>query len=533
VELTYGVVLAGDLRLVVSNTVGDAEYGALRLRGGWSGPGGLVKEGPGVCSVTGEGKAYEGLTRIREGVLDVSEPAAPAAGAGVAVEAGGQLRLTSGTSAGEPPRAYAFGGTVTLASQGRAGFGDVPGAGAKGGLRYDPGAGTNNRARLTAPLAVAGAASVHVEGTSALPLLCNALTLAGGLSGAAPLVKSGGGRLVVEGNAQGMEGAVTVENGILQVDAANMLDADVALAEGAGLCGTGRVGHVTGEGVVSPGQHAAGLMRAQSVGGGLDFKFRFTAADDDMTGNGILELMYSQAPFAKTLDSANQVSVYLDVLPPEGGHARGGFRVYGANELVPSVVGADWRFFVPDADGSELFENQTWGPCPVAFDVGVTNGGVLRKVLKFSRVPARGYAAWRAAHFSLAERADAAVSDPLAVGADGVANLLRYALGAGRDAPITPYLPHFERAGGAFVYSFRRRTDDDRLGYTVVTTDALASPPSAWQNAFEAEGLSVRVLDAWPTDDPDVEIVPVEIVPDMDVPARFFRLRVQQNGVAD
>jgi autotransporter-associated beta strand protein len=525
VEMTHGVVLATDLRLVVSNTVGDAEYGALRLQAGWSGPGGLVKEGPGICTLTGEGKAYAGLTRIREGVLGVTQPAAPSAGAGTVVEPGGQLRLTSGTSGSEPPRAYAFGGPVTLASTGRAGFGGVPGAGAKGGLRYDAG-GASNRARLLAPLVVAGEASVHVEGASGDLALGNALTLAGGLAGAAPLAKSGGGRLVVEGDAAGMEGAVAVDNGILQVDA-DMRGADVTLAgSDAWLCGTGRVGSVSGTGVVSPGQTSAGRLRAQSVGGGLGFAFRFAAAGDAMDGNDLVELMFSETPFAKVLDGGNRISVYLDALPPEGGYALGGFATASPQEFTRFVALADWRFYVPDASGGVAFEGQTYSPCAVALDIGTVPFGGGR-ILKVAR-PAHGYAAWRAAHFTLAERADPAVSGPLAAGGDGVAYLLRYALGADRTAPVAPFLPRFGRSGGAFVYAFRRRTDDDGLDYLVVTADDVASAPSAWRDAFEVEGLSVRLLDPQSTDDPAVEIVRVEIVPGPQHPVRFFRLRVLQ-----
>ena len=132
VEVTRGVVLATDLRVVVSNTVGDAEYGGLRVQAGWSGSGGLIKEGPGRCTMTGGGKTYSGSTVIREGVLSMTQPAAPSAAAGVTIESGGQLCLTSGDPLSGPPRTYAFGGAVTLASAGAAG------AAGTGGLRYAP-----------------------------------------------------------------------------------------------------------------------------------------------------------------------------------------------------------------------------------------------------------------------------------------------------------------------------------------------------------------------------------------------------------
>ena len=76
----------------------------------------------------------------------MTQPAAPFAGAGVAIEPGGQLRLTSGDPLGGPPRTYMFGGTVALSSTGPAG------AEGTGGLCYAPG-GVANWAAVPVPLA--------------------------------------------------------------------------------------------------------------------------------------------------------------------------------------------------------------------------------------------------------------------------------------------------------------------------------------------------------------------------------------------
>ncbi len=527
VEMTRGVVLATDLRLIVSNTVGDADYGALRLQAGWDGPGGLLKEGPGVCSMTGEGKAYTGRTLIREGVLSLTQPAAPVGCSGVAVEAGGQLRMTSGTAAGELAREYAFGGAVTLASQGRAGFDGASGAGAKGGVRYDPG-GQTSRAVLLSPLFVAGSSCVHVDDAGGNPSACNTLTLAGGLAGAAPLLKSGSGSLVIADDAHDMEGAVTIDNGVLQVDA-DMRGADVVIAGGsAWLCGTGHVGRVTGTGCVSPGHLAPGRLSAQSVGGGVDFAFRFTAAGAVTNGNDVLALMFSEAPFAKVLDGENRISVYLDALPPEDGYSLGGFATASEADFTRFVALAEWRFYVPDVNGDVMFEDSAYAACPVALNIGTVPAAGGGRLLMISR-PSHGYAAWCAANFTLAERTDAAVCGPLAKGADGMENLMRYALGLDRDTPSAPYLPQLGRADGALIYSFRKRAAGDScVDYVVVTADDLRAAPSSWRNAFEVDGLSVRLLEPQATADPAVEVLSVEIVPAVQHPARFFRLRVIQ-----
>ena len=61
-EVLAGTVLQSDLRVHVTNIVGHAEHGALRLRANCSGPGGLIKSGLGVASLTGDAKTYTGVT---------------------------------------------------------------------------------------------------------------------------------------------------------------------------------------------------------------------------------------------------------------------------------------------------------------------------------------------------------------------------------------------------------------------------------------------------------------------------------------
>jgi len=520
VEVTHGVVLATDLRLVVSNTVGDAEYGGLRVQAGWSGSGGLIKEGPGRCTMTGGGKVYSGSTVIREGVLSMTQPAAPSAAAGVTIESGGQLCLTSGDPLSGPPRTYAFGGAVTLASAGAAG------AAGTGGLCYAPG-GVAKWAAVPVPVVLtADDACIAVEDVSGDRLLCNTLVLDGGLCGTSPLMKQGGGRLAIARDAADYEGVITVAGGGLQVDTV-MRGADIAIGDNAWLCGTGCVGSVTGGGWISPGAGGAGRLQAQSVGGGVDFAFRFTTVGNNSAGNDMLALQFSAAPFSKILDADNRIHVYLDALPPEDGYVLGGFATASSVDFTRWIALASWHFFVPDPYGTEVFEGQTYAPCPVALDLSTVTVGSGR-MLKISR-PAHGYAAWCAEWFTLAERTDVAVSGPLAVGADGVANLLRYALGAGRTELITPYLPRLDRVAGALVYAYRTRVDDQAgLSYLVVCTDDLTASAASWLDAQQDTGLTVRLLDPQATEDPAIAVTRLEIIPGPSAPVRFFRLRVQQ-----
>ncbi|MBO7655912.1 MAG: CotH kinase family protein, partial [Kiritimatiellae bacterium] len=131
VDVNYGVILANDLRLIVSNATGHAEYGALRLQQGWSGAGGLIKEGPGLCSLTGEGKTYTGDTLIREGVITLTAKSIPTATRSISVEPGGQLRLVGGNAS------YPFPCPITISGFGRdMALGD--GMNRQGALRYTP-----------------------------------------------------------------------------------------------------------------------------------------------------------------------------------------------------------------------------------------------------------------------------------------------------------------------------------------------------------------------------------------------------------
>ena len=292
------------------------------------------------------------------------------------------------------------------------------------------------------------------------------------------------------------------------------------------LCGTGCVGSVTGGGWISPGAGGAGRLQAQSVGGGVDFAFRFTTAGDNSAGNDTLELRFSAAPFSKILDADNRIYVYLDVLPPEDGYVLGGFATASSVDFTRWIALASWHFFVLDPYGTEVFEGQTYAPCPVALNLSTVAAGSGR-MLKISR-PTHGYAAWCAEWFTLAERTDVAVSGPLAVGADGVANLLRYALGAGRTEPITPYLPRLDRVQMHWL-PYRTRVDEQ----------AGATSSSGLHRRSDR----VRRILADAQQDKDSRYVCLTRKPrkigDRDhaarnhpgpsAPVRFFRLRVQQN----
>ncbi len=99
-ENDYPTSLASDLRVIVENPEGTAAYGALRLQKTWEGPGAFIKEGPGRCSLTGEGKNWRGGTRVRAGLLSATAKSFPQGR--VTLEPGGAF-LVVGASSAEAP----------------------------------------------------------------------------------------------------------------------------------------------------------------------------------------------------------------------------------------------------------------------------------------------------------------------------------------------------------------------------------------------------------------------------------------------
>ncbi|MEP4049998.1 MAG: chitobiase/beta-hexosaminidase C-terminal domain-containing protein, partial [Luteolibacter sp.] len=239
-EVEAGSILADDLTLDTQNIVGDPEHGALRLRADWSGPGGIIKTGPGIASMTGDGKTFTGPILISQGVLNLTQPSAPTHCPSVTVTPGGQLRLSSGTAVGEPDRIYTFGGTITLSGEGRgAEIADGEQYGKLGALRYEPGSGSN-RAVLTNPIQLNAFTDIHVGGGE------NRLTLADSITGSYPFRKSGGGTLKLAGAQAAYSLPISVTNGTVEIS--GTLASPVELASTGILKGSGATAAITGPG---------------------------------------------------------------------------------------------------------------------------------------------------------------------------------------------------------------------------------------------------------------------------------------------
>jgi autotransporter-associated beta strand protein len=433
-EVLAGTQLASTLQLEVTNLVGNAEHGALRLRAGWSGPGGLAKTGPGVASLTGEGKDFAGPVVIEEGVLQVTQPATPTNASSVTVEAGGQLRLISANSGGQP-RVHSFGGPISLAGYGRgAQIPDQAGLGKLGALRYDPGS-DDNRAVVTNPILVAEPSDLHVDGSR------NTLELTGPIAGSHAVSQSGGGVVRLTADSRGFSQPWQVNRGVLDLD--GHLGGPVSIAAGAALTGHGSAGALSGGGQVRLGQNT---LRAAAAAG-MDFAFTF-----GKLGSPVYPLPTNAVNGVLVLGSApvgiQSLDIYLTGNPPVPGSARrGGFLVPFANDLAGAIAGVPWRVFVRDVNGSHVFDGSNWSPLPamqvttVPETASLPDGTFAGRVLevRYQGAPAT-YPAWQGAAFpNPNDLGNPLISGP---GADphnsGMPNLLRYALGLGlNDDPAT------------------------------------------------------------------------------------------------
>ncbi len=225
IEVPGGVTLANDVVLDVQNAAaGNAEYGALRLQGNWSGTGRLIKRGPGMAGITGTGKTFSGDIVVEQGVLTFSEPAITGNNVtSYTVQSGGQLRLSSAGN----PRNYLFKGPLSLAGSGRTGVPEDENLGVLGALRLETGS-TGSTAVLGNTVHLAASADIHVPAG-------NTVRLDGSLTTSTNtniLAKSGGGTLTLTATSSAFTGGLDVNRGTLYLDGAVLANTAGTLALG-------------------------------------------------------------------------------------------------------------------------------------------------------------------------------------------------------------------------------------------------------------------------------------------------------------
>jgi autotransporter-associated beta strand protein len=434
IDVDYGAVLATDLRLVVSNYTGNADYGALKLQGSWSGAGGLIKDGPGLASVTGDGKAYTGATFIKEGVLAFTAKAIPTATPSLTVEAGGQLRLISDSVTTNafpcPVSLTGFGCDDTLA-------GVVKGI--SGALRFDP-LNNNSTAIFPAAVTVKDGTGIHVDGSS------NTLLLTGGISGSGGLRKTGGGTL-------GLALAVPVN-----------------------------VGAVSGTGTLAC---VAGTLVAPSLSGVKLASRLYAAGLNALASNGLAQVGGFCEPAA--------LAFYIDT--PTQGVFYGGLFVPLSEPLASRLESLPVTVYIRDSAGTNNFAGTLWSQTnatvsasPVCWNS--TTGRVVTVAFGTTAGP-YGYSAWRVSTFGTA---DDSIAGPLAM-TDNIPNLFRYAFGMSLADSASAFYPHLSDTDGACEYRVRLNPGRDDLRYLIEATDSLSDWSHA-ELLFDSDTDIPETLDA-------------------------------------
>jgi hypothetical protein len=115
------------------------------------------------------------------------------------------------------------------------------------------------------------------------------------------------------------------------------------------------------------------------------------------------------------------------------------------------------------------------GTFPVT--LGAINGaGTGSATLTLTVATTAGFPAWRLAHFTVGELADASRSGPNAVyGYDGLSNLVKYALGLEPKTNIFSGLPAVSIVSTDWVYTYTRPTAISDLTYSVEVSTNLTT----------------------------------------------------------
>lgn len=295
---------------------------------------GLVKDGEGLLELTGT-NTYVGSTTVNKGTLRISRDA---------------------NLGNDPDAAYAIVGTTTQ--------GSVIINGAATLEASDSFALSSTRSVLLASGA-SGATASKVSVADGKQLTFNG-KIGNYVGEVGSLDKTGTGVLVLGGTSE-YTGTTKVSAGTLVVNGSIASSSGVEVAAGASLGGHGRVGALSGAGLVGPGNSPGILTATEANGtGGLDFAFEFTLANvapvygnASASGNDVLRLTNS-TPFVASLNSGNEVALYLNVGAINLGDSfYGGFYV-DSGDFFSSISGAQYAFFIADASGSFSYGGQTY-----------------------------------------------------------------------------------------------------------------------------------------------------------------------------
>ena len=180
-------------------------------------------------------------------------------------------------------------------------------------------------------------------------------------------------------------GSVAVRYGTLNVELDRTITpgtGPLSIDSGASLAGVGSIAAaLTGGGRIGPG-NSPGILTAESITpSSLIFDFEFTNvgapnyADASASINDILRLT-GTSPFASALTSSNIVNVYFDLASVgDGDTFLGGFFTDQQADFLSSISGATYNYFIRDAGGGTIYNDQTYSPFALPVTVSTVASG--------------------------------------------------------------------------------------------------------------------------------------------------------------
>jgi hypothetical protein len=128
---------------------------------------------------------------------------------------------------------------------------------------------------------------------------------------------------------------------------------------------------------------------------------------------------------------------------------------------------------------------------------------------------------WRQAHFGTIDSNDSVAGDTAMPKRDGIANLIKYALGLDPAAPAVSGLPLPGNVAGALTLRFNRQKIATDITYRVEASNDLATWTEIWNSANNPYGGGGNAFELVTVSDP----VPMSSAPNH---RRFIRLRVSR-----
>jgi autotransporter-associated beta strand protein len=365
----------------------------------------LQKVGAGTLELSGA-NTYIGATLIEEGVLKVSS--VDISGGSSNIGNSGNVQLGTASTSG---RLDYVGLSGTL----------------NGALSVKEGGGRIDTVTAGQTLTIATASgTVGLAGTLTVGGAGNTVIKSGLATGTGGLVKTDSGTVTIAGNSNNYTGATTVSMGRLLVSGSLTQTASVSVASGATLTvdgfintsanvvvdgvlnGQGRLGAISGSGLVGPG-NSPGTLTATTMDSkdGLDYAFEFTSTGSPNYGNSsasvndILRLT-GETPFVTALGASNSVAIYLNVASLSIGDSfRGGFYTDNDASFLDQVENAEFTFYLANPEGAATFNAANYdlysGPLTFKIDTvremaNFEGGTVYGYVSEFSVVPEPGSA---------------------------------------------------------------------------------------------------------------------------------------------